>query len=715
MNGAQKVFRVIWGPQRFYLSMGWKTLIAFALVVSIPMLGLLMITTSSFRGQLEKEVIHDLDADLHSAWVAFQRPLDGVRVMLQTLAEQPRVAAAMAAADHAALTQLLAESAQKFPFVEAWIVLDRDQLVTGALAGRIGRQPALSASLHRLVINGGAARVTTEIVSQELFSEYGTGTFGDLPDRLLAQVVVAPVSGHGSLVAVTSLHGDRFLTREVYHGLSHNGASLAISMDHRIIATEPSGNRDWTVGANLPEDVRRTIMNGDTYRGTVTLGGRTLHVAADPIFNSNTRVIGGLLLATGSEKIVRQLEAYVKPIFLFLGVGMLLSLAIAYLAYRDIITPLQAIINAQNHFAGGDHDVRTELVTRDEFERLGEGFNRMASSVQESERRIDKYNAVSTLATMRIDSDELLERALDRVVEITGSAIGAVFLTDEAGKRLRPVIAHAIDLETLATVKIGEGLPGRAALERKIKRLSAENGDVAITVETGVGSLPIGEMVYLPLLSRGELIGLLLLGSTEPYNTKEFQLLSHLAAQVTLIIDSTRLRKTVEELAVIDSVTGVFNRQHFAALAERTHATLMREGAKLSALVVDIDLFGEIFDRYGFKVADTVLTRVAHTLRKTVPQGAVIARYSDHAFAILLPHADSEQAVTLGESIRMEIIGASIILFGEQPVTTSIGVATAPHGEIHSGVDLVRSADAAVRRAKQGGRNQVACSRVACQ
>jgi len=690
--------------------MGWKTLIAFAIVVSIPLLGLLTISHGTFRDMLKDEVLHDLNADLKSAWLAFHQPLESVRVTLATYAKQPDVVHAMASSDAAALNHLFARASAEYPHIDAWLAVDRNMAVIGSLTGQVGKHPAINTSLNNLVARGGSTIISTEIVNRELFTEYGFGVLQKETTKVLAQVIVAPIAKHGSLIGMVSLNGDGYLSREIYRALPHNDASLAISMDNRIVATEPNGNRDWVIGEYLPEAVRQAVTRGEIFREMVMLDGRELHIAADPVYNSDMRVVGGLILATGPDKINHQLEAYVRPIYIFLGIGMLLSVAIAYLAYRDTLRPLQAIRNAQSDFAGGDHDVRTEIITRDEFEQLGEGFNRMASSVQEQEKRIARYNALSTLAAQEISVDDLLRRAIDQVVEVSRSSVGAIYFADGGGKRLKPVVAHSLKLNTMSIIKIGEGVPGRAALERRAKRLSRDSEEEhvqALAVETGLGMMTLSEVAYLPLVNHGELIGLLLLGTSVPYSDREFQLLVHLAAQVALIIDNTRTRKNLVELAQTDTVTGVFNRQHFTSVLEKSFSTLMRDGAMLSTLVVDIDHFGKIFGQYGFQVADTVLTHVAHILRKTMPEGVMITRYSDQAFAILLPYMDGDQALTLGETIRKEIIGVSIIPFGDQSLTTSIGVATAPHEEVHTGVDLVRRADAAVHAAKQSGRNRV--------
>ena len=72
-NPSSNPFRVVWGPQRFYLSIGWKTLIAFALVVFIPMLGLMALTARTLRHAMEDETLRGMEANLRGAWREFGR------------------------------------------------------------------------------------------------------------------------------------------------------------------------------------------------------------------------------------------------------------------------------------------------------------------------------------------------------------------------------------------------------------------------------------------------------------------------------------------------------------------------------------------------------------------------------------------------------------------------------------------------------------------
>ena len=133
MSNRDNVFRVVWGPQRFYLSLGWKTLIAFALVVFVPMAGLLTITKQTMRDALENETAQALEANLRSAWNAYQRPLEDVRIALVQDADNDRTTLYLQQRDAAGLYRLLERNARRFSFVDLWFAIDRDQVVRGRI------------------------------------------------------------------------------------------------------------------------------------------------------------------------------------------------------------------------------------------------------------------------------------------------------------------------------------------------------------------------------------------------------------------------------------------------------------------------------------------------------------------------------------------------------------------------------------------------------
>src|SRR5512139_1627020 len=126
-NPPSTPFRVVWGPQRFYLSIGWKTLIAFALVVFIPMLGLMALTDRTLRHAMEEETLRSMEANLRGAWRVYYERSNTLRSALMQSASDPETSQMVKTHDIRALTDLLSRNAAQLPFTDVWLIVDEQQ------------------------------------------------------------------------------------------------------------------------------------------------------------------------------------------------------------------------------------------------------------------------------------------------------------------------------------------------------------------------------------------------------------------------------------------------------------------------------------------------------------------------------------------------------------------------------------------------------------
>jgi diguanylate cyclase (GGDEF)-like protein len=173
------------------------------------------------------------------------------------------------------------------------------------------------------------------------------------------------------------------------------------------------------------------------------------------------------------------------------------------------------------------------------------------------------------------------------------------------------------------------------------------------------------------------------------------------------VTDLIRNAELLEKLATIDSLTGLYNRRQFLVAAEAEWSRFQRYQRPLSMLMIDIDHFKSVNDRYGHAVGDETIVSVAAACQDGKRGSDVVGRLGGEEFAILLPETDSVQAAILAERIRERV--ADHFLFVHKVrfnVTISIGVAEATAGM--PGIDaLLGSADAALYQAKREGRNRV--------
>ena len=173
------------------------------------------------------------------------------------------------------------------------------------------------------------------------------------------------------------------------------------------------------------------------------------------------------------------------------------------------------------------------------------------------------------------------------------------------------------------------------------------------------------------------------------------------------ITDLIRNAELLEKLATIDSMTGLYNRRHFMVLAEAEWGRFQRYQRPLSMLMLDIDHFKSVNDRYGHAVGDEAITSVATACQRGKRTSDIAGRLGGEEFAILLPETDAAQAMVVAERIRESVAAQALATHKVRfNVTISAGIATASLGM--SAVDaLLRAADEALYQAKQAGRNRV--------
>lgn len=168
-----------------------------------------------------------------------------------------------------------------------------------------------------------------------------------------------------------------------------------------------------------------------------------------------------------------------------------------------------------------------------------------------------------------------------------------------------------------------------------------------------------------------------------------------------------RLRVALQEQAIRDGLTGMFNRRYLDEMLEREIARARREGISLSLVMLDADHFKALNDTYGHRAGDEALKAIAETLRHDIRSEDVPCRYGGEEFLILLPHMPLAAAGDRAEQWRHAIEAISVH-FGEfeLKLTASFGVAAYPdHGKTSD--ELIRMADSALYAAKRAGRNRV--------
>lgn len=227
-----------------------------------------------------------------------------------------------------------------------------------------------------------------------------------------------------------------------------------------------------------------------------------------------------------------------------------------------------------------------------------------------------------------------------------------------------------------------------------------------------------GETLCVPMVAQGEALGVLHIShlerSTSGNDAAEhsFATLTNLcvtlADNIALALSNLKLRETLQDQALRDSLTGLFNQRHMEASFEREIDRAGRRKTTLAAMMIDLDHFKRFNDVNGHAAGDAVLRELGKFLQANTRAADIACRYGGEEFSLILPDTPPGDAVKRAEELREAFKQMNIQYRGQtlSSATLSIGLAVYPD---HGGTvdDLLRAADTALYDAKAAGRDRV--------
>ena len=211
----------------------------------------------------------------------------------------------------------------------------------------------------------------------------------------------------------------------------------------------------------------------------------------------------------------------------------------------------------------------------------------------------------------------------------------------------------------------------------------------------------------VPIEFEGNLLGGVCFFSKEKINYTESKFYKTMIEELLLLFKMRFLYSETEYLSVSDGLTGLYNRRHFEYNLEREFLRAKRYKSSLSLAIVDIDFFKSVNDTYGHQFGDYVLKEIAILMPASFRKTDMIYRYGGEELAVILTETDLQNAFIPLDRLREKIAQHKFCYNGEETnVTISVGVSTNFFHLEHER-DLVKSADEALYKAKQDGRNRV--------
>jgi diguanylate cyclase (GGDEF)-like protein len=405
-----------------------------------------------------------------------------------------------------------------------------------------------------------------------------------------------------------------------------------------------------------------------------------------------SKALGGALLAIGAVffhiTVVGSLQARI-------GYNLANVISLAVIAYLFLVTPLrnkiQSLINSI--VLKGKYDYQEILK--------------------------DAGRAVITI----LDLDELLRYLIDVIKKSLRVNKIVLLLKTEGGVYIARC-GYGISEEVLYGYAVRNGIVDWIKKSRDV--FVKEEQQMAFSQNEFCGLYKdmsnIGTEVAVPLFYKDELEGILTLGQKangEPYVQSDIDLLEALASHATVAIKNAQLY----EEAIRDSLTHLYHHKYFESRLTEEMQRAKRYGHPLSLLMLDLDHFKDINDKYGHPTGDAILKKISDMLRQNLRGSDILCRYGGEEFAILLPETPDKGAHTASERLRMHIHDALFTAeklrisidketFGNDKgklinlsVSIGIGYFDGQDKEL-SPEKLVSRADRALYKAKQNGRNR---------
>lgn len=197
-----------------------------------------------------------------------------------------------------------------------------------------------------------------------------------------------------------------------------------------------------------------------------------------------------------------------------------------------------------------------------------------------------------------------------------------------------------------------------------------------------------------------------------PFTAQEREVAGLLAAQVALAVANAELHHATEVAAVTDPLTGLPNRRFFDASIARLEAARRRDPEAdrrpLSAVMFDLDHFGDMNNLYGHQVGDQILRAFAEVIRHRVRGGDLTARFGGEEFVVVLDGATRNEAVRLADQVRETFAAIGFGLADGSAITCTVSAGCAALAPTEtSGILLIERADVGLAMAKSSGRNRV--------
>jgi diguanylate cyclase (GGDEF)-like protein len=316
--------------------------------------------------------------------------------------------------------------------------------------------------------------------------------------------------------------------------------------------------------------------------------------------------------------------------------------------------------------------------------------------------------------TSELDPNRLLERIMEKVSKLFPSETWSLLLMDETTETLRFELSIDLDLEKIKDVRLalGQGAAGHCALKQELLVLEdVRQYDYFHSKVDELSSYRTKSLVCVPIVFAGQTLGVLEMINPRALDKASIELLTLVSDYLAIGVENTRRYKKLHDMAIRDSLTGLYNQRHLYRSLEDLISKCNNKGGCFSLIFMDIDDFKTVVDAEGHLNGSRTLREVAQRIQGCLGDTSFAIAYGGDEFVVVLPETDKVHAAETAREIRDSIKTATFLTrWGRKvQVTASFGVATFPDNA-RDIKELLALADQAMFRVKNTGKDRVGLS-----
>jgi len=416
------------------------------------------------------------------------------------------------------------------------------------------------------------------------------------------------------------------------------------------------------------------------------------------------------VVATRPESDVLAPIAAFKSLFLpVTGLALLVAVLLGIAQVRRTLVPLEKLIEGTHRTGDREFSARVDVRSDDEFGELASSFNAMAARLGSQFTSLMTLSDIDEAILSGLDLDRVIETVVARMRDVVPAEFVSIAIVDRNSPEVLRIYTRdhgadgAIELErctcatedTVALLTHPDGL--------WVDREGAAKPFLAPVARLGATSL-----FLLPIIWQGAVVGLVVLGfrGRPILSHEECARARNLGKRVGVAFATAAKDEQLYYQANYDALTGLPNRLYFKDQLARRFVQAQRDPQPFALLFIDLDNFKSINDRLGHAAGDEALRQTAERLKQCVRETDTVTRLGGDEFTIILSHIRSERdPESVGEHVIEAMAAPFVVAGNEHFLSASIGIALYP-ADGRSAEELLRNADTAMLRAKEGGRGR---------